>query len=58
MSGGLEMRKVGFIEWRARRAGDDFFGPLDFGAGSPGQHKIRHYGDHGDRYRSSNHMAT
>ena len=31
----------GFIEWRARRAGDDFFGPLDFGAGSPGPHEMR-----------------
>ena len=34
----------GFIEWRARRAGDDFFGPLDFGAGSPGPHETRHCG--------------
>ena len=31
----------GFIEWRARRAGDDIFGPLDFGAGSPGP-RMRH----------------
>ena len=54
VSGGLEMRKVSL----SGRAGDDFFGPLDFGAGSPGPHEMRHCGDHGDRYRSSNHMAA
>ena len=57
MSGGLEMRKVSLSGGRAGRV-MIFFGPLDFGAGSPGPHKTRHYGDHGDRYRSSNHMAT
>ena len=48
----------GFIEWRARRAGDDFFGPLDFGAGSPGPHArhATHCGDHGDRHRGAQTM--
>ena len=57
MSGGLEMRKVSLSGGRAGRV-VIFFCPLDFGAGSPGPHKTRHCGDHGDRPRSSNHMAT
>ena len=50
----------GFIEWRARRAGDDVFLARSILArGHPD--RMRHAivgGDHGDRHRSSNHVAA
>ena len=56
-SGGLEMRKVSLSGGRAGRV-MIFLARSILARGSLGPHETRHCGDHGDRHRSSNHMAA
>ena len=58
MSGGLEMRKVSLSGGRAGRVMIFLARSIFWRGVTRTAQDTRHYGDHGDRHRSSNHMAT